>query len=178
MSVFSGLSIEDRAEIDAAIRVSYDEGSSTLAGAVEEFLDWMASATQAHREYADALRGEWELAGATKFVRERWGSMRHVHFRRADGSTEVRPGNRGTLRVNELGRQQWEAKPLDLWDTDRLQRGIADCVRRIETERTTIANYRRLLDLLETTGCTFVHEGLAAVGQTLDEFLTADSASA
>lgn len=181
MSVFSGLSAADRAEIDRAIRCSYERNDGTVrtvTEATQEFLSWLASATQAHREYADVLRSEWEHSGAEKFVKERWKALSTVHFKRADGSTAARPGNRGVLRTGNDGRATWVQPSMLLWGAEDLRQGIADAARSIDQARVTIANYRYLLALLDRTGCTLVHEALDAIGMSLDEYLATNDFAA
>lgn len=181
MSVFSDLSSAERAEIDQAVLLAYEMpggGVRTKAEATEEFLAFMASAVQAHREYADALRGEWEVAGAASFIHQRWKGMKPVSFRRDDGSTVVRSARRGTTVVDSSGVRHDVQLDLELWGREDLLQGIASAQARIESERVTIAQYLWLLDLLESTGTAFVQEGLDARGMDLDEYLASREVAA
>lgn len=188
MSAFSDLPAADRAEIDRAIQEAFEDSEASLltgtprvrtrADATEHFLQFIASATQAHREYADALRREWEEAGASAFVVQRWKALQTVHFRGPDGSAVPRPARRGTRVIDDSGVTRYVQLHMLSFDRDALERGIVEAAQRIESEQITIATYRHLLHLLDETGATFVQEGLDAKGMSLDEYLASREAGA
>ena len=149
MTTFEELPVSARAELDAAVRAAYlgsDGKVRTASAAADEFETYLAHATQASAEYVHQLTDSWRRDGMKRFLSQRWSAVR-VDFRSATGESERRPVNRSTRRRTDAG-DQWVKEPLQFWTADDLRAGIADAVRRIEAERTTIHTYRLLLDLL------------------------------
>lgn len=176
MSVYSDLTAVERAEIDQAVGDSFarEDGSvRTLTEATEHFLMFIASATQAHRSYADALRSEWETVGAARFLRDRRKSTQ-VTFRGEHGEPVRRSSMRGTRIVTSSGGEVWIQEDIHIHTREMLEQGIRDAAAQIDSVRITIATYRALLALLdEHPSARFVADALAERGTTLDEYLAA-----
>ena len=172
------LTAQERAEYDAAVSAAYraDGDTRTHADALVKFREEiLPDAVRAHRRWAHIVLDAAQEYGLRAMLQGRWKALGGVFHGQVDGRKKVRPARRGVAQVDpETGVKEWTQAELIFDTADDLQRKIAEAARRIREERDNIVMLRRLLDLLEKTGAGTVERGLAAVGMTLDEYLSQD----
>lgn len=164
---------EERIEIEAAVTDAYTAGDGSVlphAEAAKQFDQFLADAVQAHKPWAERLLDAFRRDGAARFAKETWKNSGFFQFRHGEKS-RTRTVKRGHQVIDDEGRRAWVQDELFGWDVHALKDAIADAARQIDEHRANIAMYRHLLDLLEETGEATVHDGLAALGKSLEEYL-------
>lgn len=175
MSPFETFGKTERVEVDAMVHDAYvrqDGSIRTNAEAADIFDRFISDAVQAHRGWAGELLDSWRYDGMKRFIHGRWRDLEGRFGFTHKGSRRERSLRRGTReRDPESGREVWIQDSLLDFTAERLERAIAEGVRRIDEERANIAMYRALLDLLEITSESTVRGALKKAGTSLEEYL-------
>lgn len=180
--MFRDLTSEEIAELDDAVHEAYRPTPGvqrTHAEAAADFLQRiLPDAEQAHRRWAWAVRAEAMDRGLRALLQDRWKSRGGKFTATVAGKEKVRDRTRGKVIVDpETGVRSWTQMELDFDTATDLRDKIADAVRDIDENRANISIFRRLLDLVESTGAETVADALAAIGVTLEEYLAAEQSA-
>jgi hypothetical protein len=172
----SDLTSDEIAELDDAVLAAYRPQPGvqrTHSEAAADFLTRiLPDAVQAHRRWADAVQSEALERGLRNMLQERWKARGGKFVAPVAGRDRVRDRTRGKQVVDaQTGLKSWTQMELDYDSAEDLQDKIADAVRDIDENRANIAIFRKLLDLIESTGAPTVAAALAAVGETLEGYL-------
>lgn len=179
---FSDLPEQERDEVVDSVRAAYRTSTGVIRShraALVEFGDLLDDAEQAHRPWVGDLRSQWLRDGMRRFLQEQWKACgRPFVVVDKSGKTHERTTMRGVKRPDETGKLVWTQMEILDWYADDLKLAIVDAASQVEEQKANIGAFRRLLDLMGSTGSATVADALAETGQSLDEFLNADAATA
>lgn len=168
------LSDEERAEYDAMFEAAcYDAAGSfrSTREAAPILLGSIKDAIQAHRVWASYLHDSFVMIGYQAAVR-RWQNEQKKHKTLIDGKLVSKKDAIRLTKIVEGGRSAFQTSFIEDATAEDLQELIEATSTRVRSDRATIRDYTRMLDLIESTGESTVRGALKRVGKTLDEFLT------
>lgn len=176
----ANLTPEERAEMEAAYESACldtfgDFTSTPTAGPLLQ--DEIDGAIQAHRQWARWLHDDIVEQGYKSAVRK-WQNQQRTHKTIIDGKVMTK---KDALRVRKAQEDGTVAVQTTIWPDatpDDLAQKIREANANIAAQRVTIRDAMRLIDLIEQTETRTAGDAVAAIGLTLDEFLTQDGQAA
>lgn len=169
------LSDEERSEYDAIFQSAcYDELGDfrRTADAALLLLQSVRDAIQAQRTWASYLHDSFVMIGYQSAAR-RWQNEQRKHKTIIDGKLVTKKDAIRLSKITDTGTALYQTSLLEDATSEDLEQIIQSASVRVASERATIRDAMRLLDLIEETGETTVRGALKRVNKTLDEFLTA-----
>lgn len=172
------MSPEERAEYDAIFEESCLDRDGELrptSEAASDLLDRIEDANQAQRTWAKYVHDDLVMRGYRTAVRS-WQNEIRKHKTIVEGKVVSRKDAIRLRKIQDSGKLAWQPSMLPEATVEDLTQLIALANARVQSERASIRDYMKLLDLMDETKEITVRGALKRIGMTMDEFLTQESA--